>query len=62
MMSIRHERAEAAGLTYRPLAVTVRDTHAWWLAMPESRRKSAKFAISPAQEAETLTAWHARKW
>jgi 2'-hydroxyisoflavone reductase len=61
MMSIRHARAEAAGLTYRPLAVTVRDTHAWWLTVPDSRRKSAKFTISPAQEAETLAAWHARK-
>jgi 2'-hydroxyisoflavone reductase len=60
MMSIRHERAEAAGLTYRPLAGTVRDTQAWWLTVPEPRRKSAKFPISPAQEAGALAAWHAR--
>jgi 2'-hydroxyisoflavone reductase len=61
MMSIRHERAEAAGLSYRPLAETVRDTQSWWLTVPEARRKSAKFAISPGQEAEALAAWHARK-
>jgi 2'-hydroxyisoflavone reductase len=60
MMSIRHERAEAAGLSHRPLADTVRDTHSWWLSVPEARRKSAKFAISPGQEAEALAAWHVR--
>jgi 2'-hydroxyisoflavone reductase len=59
MMSIRHERAEAAGLAFRPLSVTVKDTHDWWLTVPESRRKSAKFAISPEQEAQALAAWHA---
>ncbi len=60
MMSIRHERAEAAGLKYRPLAVTVRDTQAWWVTVPEARRKSPKFTIPPPQEAKTLAAWHAR--
>jgi 2'-hydroxyisoflavone reductase len=61
MMSIRHARAEAAGLRYRSLAATVRDTQAWWTTVPESRRKSPKFAISPALETEALAAWHARK-
>lgn len=61
MMSIRHERAEAAGLKYRPLAETVRDTAAWWPTVPEARRKSPKFAITPEQEKEALAAWRARK-
>jgi 2'-hydroxyisoflavone reductase len=61
MMSIRHERAEAAGLRYRPLAATVRETLAWWATVPETRRKSPKFTISPTQEAEALAAWHARQ-
>ncbi len=61
MMSIRHERAEGAGLAYRPLEVTVRDTHAWWQTVPEARRKSAKFAISTAQETKALADWHAHK-
>jgi 2'-hydroxyisoflavone reductase len=60
MMSIRHERAEAAGLKYRPLAVTVRDTLTWWNAAPKARRESPKFAISPAKEGEALAAWRAR--
>ena len=49
MMSIRHERAQAAGLTYRPLAVTVRDTQAWWATVSPSRLKSPKFTISPGK-------------
>ena len=61
MMSIRHERAQAAGLTYRPLAATVRDTLDWWSTVPEPRRKAPKFSITPAQESEALTAWHTRK-
>jgi 2'-hydroxyisoflavone reductase len=61
MMSIRHERAQAAGLTYRPLAVTVRDTQSWWATVPAARLKSTKFSISPVQEAEVLAAWHARQ-
>jgi 2'-hydroxyisoflavone reductase len=59
MMSIRHERAEAAGLSYRPLAATVRDTLAWWSTVPQPRRESPKFTISPALETEALAAWHA---
>jgi 2'-hydroxyisoflavone reductase len=61
MMSIRRERAEAAGLTYRPLAATVRDTLAWWNKVPEARRKSPRFSITPAQEAAALAAWHATR-
>ncbi len=61
MMSIRHERAEAAGLKYRPLEATVRDALAWWNTVPEARRKSPKFSISVAKEATALAAWRARK-
>ena len=60
MMSVRGERARAAGLRYRPLAVTVRDTLAWWPSVPEKRRAAPRFAISPEQEAEALADWHAR--
>jgi 2'-hydroxyisoflavone reductase len=61
MMSIGHERAEAAGLKYRPIAATVRDTYDWWRTVPEARRKAAKFTISTEQEAKTLAEWHARR-
>jgi len=60
MMSIRHEKAIAAGLTYRPLATTVRDTLAWWPSVPETRRANPHFTIKPDQEAKALADWRAR--
>ena len=60
MMSIRGDRARAAGLRYRPLADTVRDTLAWWPSVPEKRRAAPRFAIAPDQEAQALADWHAR--
>ena len=60
MMSIRNDRAVAAGLTFRPLAATMRDTLAWWPTVPAARRANPKFAIQPEQEAAALAAWHAR--
>lgn len=60
MMSIRNARAVAAGLTFRPLADTVRDTLAWWPTVPEARRAKPRFTITPEIEAAALAAWHAR--
>lgn len=60
MMSIRNDRAIAAGLTFRPLETTLRDTLAWWPSVPEERRKSPKFAITPEIEARALADWRAR--
>jgi 2'-hydroxyisoflavone reductase len=60
MMSIRSDRAIAAGLGFRPLATTVRDTLEWWPSVPAARREKPKFAITPEQEKEALAAWHAR--
>lgn len=42
--------AVAAGLTHRPLADTVRDTHAWWLEQPVERRAAPRGW--PSAEAE----------
>jgi hypothetical protein len=61
IMSIRHDRSEAAGLKYRPLAVTVRDTLAWWDTVPKARRESPRFTISSAKEAAALVGWRARR-
>jgi 2'-hydroxyisoflavone reductase len=60
MMSIRGDRARAAGLRYRPLAATVRDTLAWWPTVPEKRRAAPRFAITPEQESQALADWHRR--
>ena len=59
------DRALAKGLTFRPLAVTIKDTLDWHKTRPqEDRDKLAAGAvagISAAREAEVLTAWHAKE-
>jgi 2'-hydroxyisoflavone reductase len=60
MMSIRNARALKAGLTFRPLTDTVRDTLAWWPTVPEARRAKPRFTITPEIEAKALEDWRAR--
>lgn len=61
MTTISSQRAVAAGLTYRPLAETARDTLRWWETVREPRRSSPRFVFTPAREAEILAAWAARR-
>ncbi len=56
-----NSRAVAAGLRYRPLAVTARDTLDWWLSQPEERRAKPRAGLDPQKEKEVLAAWHARE-
>lgn len=58
--SIRNGKAVDAGLKFRPLAETVRDTLAWWKTVPEARRTGARFWITPEREAQVIAAWKAR--
>jgi 2'-hydroxyisoflavone reductase len=51
-------KALASGLTFRPLADTVRDTLAWWDTLPEERRTKMRAGIAPEREAELLAKWH----
>ncbi|MEE4163905.1 MAG: NAD-dependent epimerase/dehydratase family protein [Woeseiaceae bacterium] len=44
----------AAGLTYRSLATTIRDTHEWWLAQPAERREKARGWPTEEQERAVL--------
>lgn len=54
-------RAVAAGLNYRPMAVTTMDTLEWWLhGTSEGRRAEAEFVLTPEREREILAAWKAR--
>ena len=57
-------KAVAAGLTFRPLSLTARDTLAWHKTRPEEEQKAtlegAVAGISPAKEAEVLAAWKAK--
>ena len=60
MMSIKNDRSIAAGLDFRPIADTCRDTLAWWPSVPAERQANPKFGITPEQERAALEAWHAR--
>ena len=59
--AISNARAKGAGLAFRPLATTVRDTLAWWKTVPEERRNAPHFALTPEQETTVLAAWKAKK-
>ncbi len=59
-LSARNDKAVAAGLGFRPLADTARDTLAWWPSVPEARRTAPAFSITPEQERKALAEWHAR--
>lgn len=61
MMSVKNDKAIAAGLTFRPLATTLRDTLAWWPTVPQARRDKPKFAVTPEIEAQTITDWKSRR-
>ena len=56
-------KAVAAGLTFRPLAMTAKDTLAWHKTRPEAEqqatRQGAVAGIPPEKEAEVLAAWKA---
>jgi 2'-hydroxyisoflavone reductase len=53
------DRALSAGLTFRPLSVTARDTVDWYKALPEEQL-ARRGVIDPEREAEVLGAWRVR--
>jgi len=52
-------RARAAGLTWRPLAVTAADTLAWFKTLPAERQGKLRAGLTPDREAALLAAWKA---
>ncbi|MFC1660722.1 NAD-dependent epimerase/dehydratase family protein [Gemmatimonadota bacterium] len=52
------QRAVGAGLTFRPLAVTARDTLDWHGTRPADQRASLQVGLTPERESEVLRAWH----
>ena len=52
--------ATAAGLTFRPLPVTAKDTLAYWNGLPAERRAKPKTGLTPEREAALLVAWKAQ--
>ena len=58
-MRISHRKALAAGLTYRPLLTTARDTLAWRQsdAVPAALRATPRYVLTPEQERTMLATW-----
>jgi 2'-hydroxyisoflavone reductase len=52
-------KAIAAGLTFRPLDVTARETLAWFRTLPGDRQKELRAGIKPEREQEVLAALEA---
>ncbi len=61
LMYVSVAKAVAAGLTYRPLAVTAMDTIAWDKSRPAEERAKRQAGITRAREAEVLAAWRTRR-
>jgi 2'-hydroxyisoflavone reductase len=58
---VRVSKAVAAGLTYRPFAVTARDTLDWDKARPAADRAKRAAGMTREREAALLAAWRAAK-
>ena len=50
----------AAGLTFRPLAVTTRDTLDWHRTRPAAEWGGRRFGMSREKERAVLAAWEGR--
>jgi 2'-hydroxyisoflavone reductase len=51
------DKAVAAGLTFRPVGETSRDTVEWYKTLAEEDRPRGRL-LTPEREAEVLAAWH----
>lgn len=60
---INIDKAKAAGLTFRPMQQTIKDTLAWWHsdAVTNERRAQPRFVLTPEREAQILAAWKSRR-
>ena len=53
-------RALAAGLTFRPVAVTAKDTLDWFRTQPDARQAKLRAGLTADREAQLLAAWKAK--
>ncbi len=53
-------KARNAGLTFRPLADTARDTLTYYHAQTPERQAALKAGLTPEREKQVLTAWHSK--
>jgi 2'-hydroxyisoflavone reductase len=61
MSQVSIARALGAGLRFRPLAETARDTLAWWEGLPAERRAKPRAGLSRERERQVLAAWKAAR-
>jgi 2'-hydroxyisoflavone reductase len=60
--TLQNTRAVRAGLVFRPIGDTARDTLAWLDTLPEDERARARSSgIKRDKEAAVLAAWKARR-
>lgn len=55
------KKAVVAGLSFRPLTETARDTVLWFKSLGEERHKKMGASLAPGLERELFTAWPARE-
>src|SRR5690606_24210218 len=60
-MRVSVQRALDAGLTYRPLATTARETLEWFRSLPADVQARVGGPLTAEREAEVLAAWRARR-
>ncbi len=58
---ISRERSVAAGLRFRPLAVSAKETLDWFLTWADEWESRQRSGLTLEREAEILAAWHARR-
>ncbi len=57
---VSNARAVKAGLTFRPIADTVKATLDWFRTVPEERRSKLRAGITRERETKVLAAWKSR--
>ena len=58
-MRVNCQKAYAAGLTFRPLADTAKDTLTWYHSRPAAEQEKARAGLAPTKELAVLAAWKA---
>jgi 2'-hydroxyisoflavone reductase len=61
LSAVDNSHAIAAGLTFRPLAVTAADTLKWHQSRPAAEQAKLQIGFSAEQEQEVLKAWRELK-
>jgi 2'-hydroxyisoflavone reductase len=61
MTQLSCRKAIAAGLKFRPVEETAKDTLAWYKTLPDDRRGKMAAGLPAEREAEVLAAWHAQQ-